>query len=98
MNMIRSVLWALTAILSLTFITFTLAGPFYDMMGAFDTTITDVGISNLSSNWTSISSILTLGFWVSAVLGALAIMIWLYMKAQQREYVTAGYRREERRR
>jgi len=97
MNMIRSVLWAMAAILSLTFITLTLAGPFYDMMDAFDITVTDIGLSNLTSNWASIGSIITLGFWVSAVLGAFAIIVWLYMKAQQREYVSSGYREERRR-
>ena len=98
MNIIRSILWALAAILMLTLITFTLAGPFYDMMDSFDTTVADISEANLTSNWASMSSTIKLGFWVTSVLGVLGVMIWLYLKAQQREYVTSGYRREERRR
>ena len=96
MNIIRAILWALAMILTITLITFTLAGPFYDMMDSFDDSVTDINEANLTSNWTSISSILKLGYWVTAVLGVVAVIIWLYMKAQQREYVTAGYREARR--
>jgi hypothetical protein len=94
--MIRAVLWALASVLGLIFITLILAGPFYDMFSAFDDSVTDVNLPNLTSNWNSLSSILTLGFWSGSILTILAIVVWLYMKAQQREYVSGGYREERR--
>lgn len=93
MNMVKAIVYGFFGVLSLTLITMLTAGPFYDIMGAFDTVVTDLDISNLTTNWGRLSSTIKLAFWVTAILSISGLILWIYMRAQQKEYVTEGRRR-----
>lgn len=90
MSMVKAVIYALVKVSTYIILFMALAPVFYTMMQSFDTIVTDQGLSDLTSFWNYASPVLKTGFWVVAALCVIGVIIWVYMYAQRREYVTAG--------
>ena len=89
-RMIRAVIYGLVGISMTVFTFMAMADPFYNLMLSIDSTVTSLGITNLTSYWTPVSNIIKTSYWLTGVLMILGQLAWLYLYAQKTEYVTAG--------
>lgn len=90
MNIVKAVVYTSVACFTISIISLVLAGPLYDTLDAFGVVVSDIGIGNVTSFWNSFEAIFKLGFWLFGILGILGALLWLLMRAQQRDYVTEG--------
>jgi len=76
------------AIISLTLIV--LAPVQWGILDAFTAIIGDTGISRAITNWNIYAQGLKAGYILMGVMFIFGIIIYLFLKAQKREYVTGG--------
>ena len=89
-RMVRAVLYGMMS-LSVTIFTFmAMAEPVYSLMTSFDSVVAGLGIASLTTFWTPTTNIIKTSYWLTGVLIIIGQLVWLYLYAQKREYVTAG--------
>lgn len=67
-----------------------LAEGFYTLMDAFDEIVAEQDLSSLTSFWNTASNTMRAAYFLVAVMLVIGIMLYVYLNAQKREYVTAG--------
>lgn len=90
MRIVRAIVYGSMTIFAISIMSLVLAGPVYDVIDAFDTVVSDINEPNINTFWGSYEPMFKLGFWLVGIFGVIGVLLWLYMKAQQREYVTGG--------
>lgn len=66
---------------------------FMKMRESFNTTIYNLNVSEATSQWTRSRATMDYLYWIIPAIVVLVVVGWVFMTAQQKEYVEAGYYR-----
>lgn len=64
-------------------------GRFQDNL---DDIITDLGVTEVSTNWTDTQAVVNGLWWLLPVIFIGMIIWWIWMTSQEKDYITVGYR------